>query len=378
MRLPLLVPWRQHPPLGTPIDWSHPLAQGLVAYITSDGDHVSGTPLYLSSGDSRTVGGRISISRCAYTNFLPELRSIRQASTAISFCAVISTESYGAFFGIPFRNDDSWSYPYSAYGFGTYDTSGKLRLLISSGSDFLGTANSVTSLVTPDQTFSCYAVSKNASSLSFYKDGKIYESDSNTTSGIAPSFENAAQVALGSHAVKNIGEGIDGIFGPQIIYSRDLTLAELRTINANPYQIFQPVRRFWPVDAGIPCGRLVLSGLAPDFHRAVVADFSGAYDLAVIRTVSGAYSLPVLRDVAGLFLTPGYGRDIGGVHALPGRCTTNFPGGHALPLGVSRDLAGRHAVLDATPVAAETLGRHKLPQASGLARAYTIRLEVSD
>jgi len=382
MRLPLLVPWRQHPPLGTPIDWSHPLAQGLVAFIDARGDHISGNPFVAgSSADYPLADGRFACSYYATVGLLPQLARIGTAFTLVSFCAATGAQSWGKFFSIPFRDDSSWYSPCVGICFGQYSTTGDLSFDLGDSAASMTGAHCPSCQISTDGTPACYALSKTADGIFFYKNGSVFDDYSfhyGSSLDVAPYFGNGAALALGCRSVKTTGEGIAGIYGPQLIYARALSLEGLQSLDANPYQMFQPTRRFWALYDSIPCGRLSLSGLAPDFRRAVVADFSGAYDLAVIRTVSGAYSLPVLRDVSGLFLTPGYGRDISGVHALPGRCTTNFPGGHALPLGVARDLAGRHAVLDATPVAAETLGRHKLPQASGLARAYTVRLEVSD
>jgi len=380
--LPRAFPWRQHPPLGTPINWSHPLAQGLVACIDAQGDHVSGNPFVAGSSLDYPLGdGRFACSYYATVGLLPQLARIGTAFTLVSFCAPIGAESWGKFFSIPYRNDSSWYSPCVGVCFGEYSSTGNLSFDLGDSAASMTGVHCPSCQISTDGTPGCYAISKTSNGILFYKNGSVFDDYSfhyGSSLDVAPYFGNGAALALGCRAVKTIGEGIDGIYGPQLIYARALSVEELQSLDDNPYQLYQPVRRFWPVSEGIPCGKLSLAGLAPDFRRAVSRDVAGVHDLSIVRDLLGSHRLPVSADVVGAFLSPGYARDIVGVHSLPGRFATDFPGSHALPLGVSHDLSGRYDLLSHTPVTLDVPGRHHLPYATAVTRVCTVSVEVTD
>lgn len=293
MSILLQSSWTSRPPLGTPIDWGHPLAQGLVAWIDADGDRVSGAPLSLMGAAVRNADGTITSpggsSDGAYVPFPPNLIDIVSAFSIISFCQISSLVSYSYILNVPYSS--AWSSPYAAIALYRNASNADAACACNSENDIYQ-FRSNDSMLAADNVYSCRAVSKSPSDAIFYKDfaqiGYEYLYGSGSISQ-APYFGNRQAVSIGTYSSTVPREPVGGVFGPQIIYSRALSFDELALLNANPWAMFAR-RRMWFLPTTVAYAGVATCGLsAAATAEAAVAASPEAAVLAMTGKRPGTY-----------------------------------------------------------------------------------------
>jgi|GEM_PF-4014393 len=240
--------WRQKPPESWQIDWGHPLADGLASFITADGDHVSGYPLVLMGSARRQADGTMyspgGSSDGAYVLFNPFLLNIGTELTVLSFCRMVALQQNGKFISLPYYNG-TWASPFVALNIGNYGSTSSLSGGVGNSSGF--TQFYTQGYLDKKDTESCYAFSKTSASLIFYNEYKYTSSFSynlGSSLNVSPNFVNLQPIVIGNASNSNNGSPVKGFLGPQVIYSRALSVAELAAINENPWQIFAPRRLY--------------------------------------------------------------------------------------------------------------------------------------
>ena len=224
--VPIRIPRTTKPPLGTPIDWSNPLVQGLVgAWAFNEGggaeafNTVTGksTPLYVSEffgpNGLASMGniGASTESIVLGNDFT--ILSIQKEATA-----------YGAALGLANSSGLRWT---SVEGGTTFrflnrdpDGTTLIDLQPATGG---GTSN----------TWITLASVMKSTTGSLYRDGKFLSS----TVG---SISVAGNVAWNVSLLGGSGRNITGSVGYIYLFNRALSPAEIAALSANPWQIYEP------------------------------------------------------------------------------------------------------------------------------------------
>lgn len=270
--------WQCRPPLGTPIDWSNPLARGLLAFIDASGNRVSGAPLSLmgaavarQDGTIYSPGGRGDGAFAA----CPGLTAISTDFTLVSFCAISSLSNDSYLLGVPYRAG-SWSEPYNAVVMARYGSTSNFIAAWSSGTRTVVYPPSQP-IFAADGVMSCRAFGKDPSGVIWYKDRQSWDAFSyllgSSLTG-SPNFAAQQPVMIGNNSDTVPGGATGGVYGPQLLYSRRLSANELRSLQDNPWQVFTP-RRIWyhPVMIASPGTVLcAFSARSPEASPSAIAE----------------------------------------------------------------------------------------------------------
>ena len=234
MSLIIRKPWLQKPPPGTPLDWSHPLAQGLrVCFACNEG---AGLPKELTqsgySGDATGSPGRYSWVQGGIQN--TPWYGIGASGSKVSATGCSSLLS----FGMTSRplNSGSFVAPYNFnYSVGSFTilSQGNIGYTVRDGGG--------NPYYSPSASYNvnipyCFAGSFGPNAVSLASKGVFIGTGSGTPSPYTVSTFNATLCAGDQY--------VDTSFA-LYWWSRCLSPAELCSISANPWQIFQPQKRNW-------------------------------------------------------------------------------------------------------------------------------------
>ncbi len=304
------APWPCRPPLGTPIDFGHPLARGLVAWIDADGDRVSGQPLSVMGAAERLADGTVyspgGSADGAYVPFPPGLAEIGTDFTVVVFARLALLSAYSALVGVPYGS--GWGAPYDALSFQRNASTGQPAFNVGYNSSTRIFVNGTSSIIATGTDMSVLAMAKTASGVLFYKDGagaSGYGFVDGSTLAVSPDFPGRQPLCIANRSATSPGEATGGVFGPVLIYSRALSEAELQLIEANPWRMFSLRRLFFVPSGGVPpmrgCGAFLATVVPLAFPEAL----SGLGALIAPTSLTGA-AVPGMPGVGSL-LAPGGG-----------------------------------------------------------------------
>ncbi len=294
------APWRNQPPFGTPVDWGHPLAEGLMCLWNPrfpGHDAVTGFIGQPSSSALTTAPDAF-----LYRNQLAQSFQITGGSAgghypyqaSLSASSIGAAQDFTALQILPQRGANYWTYTNNksaatATGFQFYSGGGSAwQFEIGSGS-----VNYATGAITPtgQKTGIGSAVWGQRLGSTIY----VY-------SGTQAASIAATSVALPATAVLNVGGGAGATVSPRggigVLWGRGLSLRERLLLEESPWQLFLPPRRrVYSLPSGtVIAVSLAESGAAADSLAAQLAAVSA---LAESGSASDSLSA-VAAFVAGL------------------------------------------------------------------------------
>ena len=237
--VPLRITRTTKPPLGTPIDWSNPLAQGLVgAWAFNEGggapvDSVSAKRLTCSTVPAYSAGDivRIQNTDTIYATFANLSISECTVITCIRQTTNINTAIFAGFYGSVVGQQFMVRRSYSNYPILSSSNADRIT-----GSTNLSVINTfythviTNSVKANQQTMFCNGVLQGVATFSY--NSLAYDT-------FQPAGCNSGSIT---------GWGWNGFTKYTYLYNRALSAAEIASISANPWQLYEP-ETLW-VDLG--------------------------------------------------------------------------------------------------------------------------------
>jgi hypothetical protein len=222
------------PPLGTPIDWGHPLSRGLVgAWLLNER---GGNPTDLvnrvalaGSGTWSAHGLQTAGTGVGVEATLPTHLRLQAPLTVVWFGVRLgSNDSSAHIFGLLTNNSDSSPWVSACF---QWDGSNTIRYIYNNGGFVytplgIGMTTNVPCMLVATHT---------PSGVTVYKDGA--QVTTNGTTGTI-TYDSSALVAFGNYTGVNRNSNLDSIFG--LLYNRALSAAEIRQLYADPYSFLRP------------------------------------------------------------------------------------------------------------------------------------------
>lgn len=264
-------------PIPTPIDWSHPLAQGLVWAAAPGGDWQQ--DCYGRTGTLLTNGSWwASDARCPYGSALrstnvnnggawwpwPErLRTIGVQFTMAMLLRLDARDYYGRTFGVPYRQG-AWASPYVSIGLGNPYSSNSNTYLALEYNGAYTSRNNV--LLYGDGQYHLYVGCRGGTIATdlFYRDGTLLgPGQAGYPNGNPVDWAGAdrSHVALLNRSATDVEQGAAGAIGFAGIWNRKLSAAEVAALWADPFAMWRRAARrlFVAAGPGYP-GRPILRG----------------------------------------------------------------------------------------------------------------------
>lgn len=244
--VPIHIPWTSKPPLGTPIDRSHPLAQGVIgAWALNEGagvqafseDRLRGTllddPTWAPNG-LRFPGGTSSSSTKARVECGVGL--VPAYDSNITILAAIQSGEIGAGGDdvIAGQCQSSGSVTVPGMGLGVSSLSGRLKVYWNN----TVIVNSPTGALVSNEKCVLAAVFSGGVNARGYKNGIMLQ---NVTVSGAPSVDG--KFLIGAHYRQSSNlyyGGFKGVCELILLINKALSPAEVAALSANPWQIYQP------------------------------------------------------------------------------------------------------------------------------------------
>lgn len=252
MALILPARYRRQPTGPAHIDWSHPLARGLVYFTVGN----TGADLVSYSQIERIGGGTIihgafgnalkSSSLTAdgwYSKFDKSLvQSITNAFTIAVHSEISSISANGKIFNLPLSNS-TWVAPYASLTLGAIGTDGRIYLSSHPGAG-AGTTSSRAQFGANTATAGVrhYIVSRDAATVEALINGTLSTGFTNTFTTNDIVFGTADSIIQLNRTVSSLAEGTIGHNYHAALWSRALTLEEKKEFNDNPYGLLIPQR----------------------------------------------------------------------------------------------------------------------------------------
>ena len=243
-------PWTVQPPVGTGIDWDHPLARGLLCFFNPTTPGRDAATGYINS---QSASGQKAVKVIAYrgTRIVAVYPGSSAGSTGLTYQQEASdSDAEGNFTALqilPQRGSNYWTYvnnqsSASATGFQFY-SGGGTQWQFSIGD---GTTQYQTGPITPPD-----AVNGLASAVWGQRIGSTVYTLSGTTSASVA----ASAVALPATAILNLGGGAGGgvvvpAGGIVALWDWALPLSARLSIERNPWQVFHRRRRVYSLITG--------------------------------------------------------------------------------------------------------------------------------
>jgi hypothetical protein len=261
--VPIYIPRTTRPPLGTPIDWSNPLAEGLVGLYPfnetggaklfdgnngqSSGTITAGTASVWSPSGYQFDGSSAAKIDCGNT---PDLANIRP----ITIVALINPTAIAATNFIVAKDS----------GGGTDYGAWRLQLNTTAAIEFSRTETTSLDVKSSNNSIvvgkwstvaATWDGSINASGVHLYCNGKE-TTYITTTSASSISVDRATPLLIGNRTVG--GRAFNGSMGFVGIFNRVLSQPEIQTLYSNPWQIYEPEIVWVDLGAGVAGGATFL------------------------------------------------------------------------------------------------------------------------
>ncbi len=265
----IYLPSRQRhyikPPLGATIDWSHPLARGLLFYALPGGDHrrdlvVPRGPATMLYSGSNWAGATRQGSAADFTSagwgyagayypWSPMLSCLGTQITMAVRCRPVSfnTANWAELLTVPYNSPNGD--PYIAIGFVTFATKPELNYSYGGAGTLIEARSTTSNFIATSDPLTMYAGTRNGTDCRFYRDGILHSTATFSTNN-SPAFINKRGITLCKDADSGSNtQGIAGLADFVAIWSRPLSATELQWLTAEPYAILvsDPLRRYWLV-----------------------------------------------------------------------------------------------------------------------------------
>ena len=231
------VPWTSQPQGAVGIDWSNPITRGLTLALLPNYEAVAGVD---ASGDQTAYNdGLYTKGATCYIPASHPFYSIKNGHTILCVAKVLALIDYAALFTCSYNA--AGTAPYVALGF----TAGA-STAVSCGQSFVAynsssfdSIQSSTGYFVVSDKQQVFANTRSGTKASFYIGGVFSHNESGLD--VSPDFVNRRPIAMGA---------VSKPVALTLAFSRVLSASEIRSLSANPYQIFQP--RKLPIFVDIP------------------------------------------------------------------------------------------------------------------------------
>lgn len=340
------LPYRgEHPPqkpfVGTPVNWAHPLARGLLlsCALNEDAgktilDSVSGRQFAITGAgweggefSLRAATGRVDISGlpCAInatSKWSLVIRSRGQANSGVATPAVFASFNFDA--GVNYWALAVQQYSNYLYFRGRFNNYGDFCAgsHLQAGPHYLDVPETIV-LVVSGYTATVYR-----------SDGQSYSAQLGASSDVS-----AGTITVGNTSGNTVYRRSIGLVQ---FYNRAITPDEAESILANPWQVYQPPRRLGPAVGG---GGTSVS-VAHDLRAAISTSVSTAHD----TTLAVSTALASVADAVARVSTA-----IAGAHDTRTAASTTRSTGHDARAVIASSLAFAHDTRVAVATAIESL-----------------------
>jgi len=230
------------PPLGTPLNISHPLSQGLVGcwLLNEGGGQIAVDSVNLSNPGTLTNGPRFAVAQrgqCVALDGSNDYISVNNTSSALNFAGPITLSAWvypqisNAYQGVIVKatgvNNRQYAFYLSQLGTGNIYVA------------FAG-SNIGDQAVSPAWTVNAWnhiVVTADGSNIKIYINGVL----ASTLGNANVSATASGNVVFGMD-VPNNQFPLNGYMGPVFIYNRAISASEVRQLYANSYQMFQQAK----------------------------------------------------------------------------------------------------------------------------------------
>ena len=230
--------WTSKPPVGSQIDWSHPLSRGLVAcFLMNEG---GGSKIYdiarrnngtLINGATWKAGKRgVALNFDGTDDYVDVGSAIGKPTswTITGWIKPTSIANNGIIFSVDTggSNNNAW---------GVYGNSGNiLSLYVSSGSDtqIFQIAGEYTAVNYPSTSWTFISGTINGTTISYYRNGNLIASTPQTISMGGTPYK----ISIGKYGeYTGSGYNFPGSIDDVRIYNRALSPTEIRKLYEDPY-----------------------------------------------------------------------------------------------------------------------------------------------
>jgi hypothetical protein len=231
------VPWTSQPQWAVGVDWSNPITRGLTLALLPNYEAVAGVD---ASGDQTAYNdGLYTKGTTCYIPASHPFYSIKNGHTILCVAKVLALIDYAALFICSYNA--AGTAPYVALGFtagaSTAVSCGQSFVAYNSSS-FDAIQSSTGYFVVSDKQ-QVFANTRSGTNASFYIGGVFSHNESGLD--VSPDFVNRRPIAMGA---------VSKPVALTLAFSRVLSASEIRSLSANPWQIFQP--RKLPIFVDIP------------------------------------------------------------------------------------------------------------------------------
>lgn len=235
MIIPLFEEWTSQPTQAAGIDWSDPLARGLVDVIDLSGSIprsvILGTPP--TSFGTKPVGGvfrhgRAADASVAFGGWFFQRSDGKYTAAEQTHVAVAQYDSATGNYGGYFATADGSGASNSA---SLQDATGGDVWLYPAGVKVVGAANSFRT-----STPLVLVATFNSAAHAIYVNGDRVAS---VTGASVPDYSTSRLVLFGERSGSS-SYAVKGRAALHLLYNRILTASEIRMISANPWQVFEP------------------------------------------------------------------------------------------------------------------------------------------
>ncbi len=233
------------------IDWTHPLADGLLFYFIGDQDLVSGNraepvAAYSATQSARNYGRRgFEFESHSTTDggFGWEYTDIDRidGSSFFTIAIELSTDSKASdatLLASPAVKDGPRAFPWVGIGLTSQSTDTSLKAMFANGGS--ETVISDDGAILLDSVPHMYSVSKNDTTTGiFYRDGEFFSSNTNAGFDGVVNPTNSAVFTMSSDWGA-VDTGVNGRAGLGAIWARELDAGEHRAFYADPFALLKP------------------------------------------------------------------------------------------------------------------------------------------
>ena len=265
-------PWTRQPQVAVGVNWSNPLARGLVfSMLPPQGDAVAGgMPQYVGTA-VRTPRQRglafvadDTTNDAVAINGGPGLYGITSAFTLSIWIEPLTVVDYTNYFSVPYRAS-GWSAPYNSLTVFRDAATSKITSLTwaysaTQNSQFNATSEIITYGA---GSYANYLWTRNsAAECVLYKNGVAVYSGSATVNA-AIDWNEKRPVTMLNHSSSSPGEGWTGLYDGCDIWNRALSAPEVSAYYRNRFQLFAPQQIIIPTPAAATVPTLSASTYVP-------------------------------------------------------------------------------------------------------------------
>lgn len=302
----LILPsrFRLQPPGPAHIDWSHPLARGLVYFAIGNGgaDLVSMSDMQ-RIGDGTLADGKFGKSIRSNANTSSGwysksdkalMRTITNAYTISAHCDIETVAANGKILCVPLTNT-TWVAPYMALGLGAVATDGRVFIYNHPGA---GAGTVPTRAQFGANTMAAgsrhYIISRDGATPEALINGSVSAVNTNTLTTSPIVFGTGDSVVHMERSPSSFGEGLTGQIYHSAIWNRALSLDEKKEFYENPYGLLIPARNVlysFATATGIPAaGNNAVEGAATIPMQVAAGE---AVYTPIGAEVTGAVTIPM-------------------------------------------------------------------------------------